>query len=163
MQARDVLATDSFFADALSPAELDSLAERARQRRFASGDRLIREDDVGGSLFIVVSGEVTIDTGDRQTGKHIATGGAGTVVGEMSLMTGARRSANVTASTEVTALEITKSALEPILATSPVLVDRFAAMLKRRQSELDLAYGAGGRFSGGELARRIRSFFGLGG
>jgi len=159
MQARDVLVTDSFFADVLTPAELDSLGERAKFRHFESGAKLIREDDTGASLFIVVSGEITIDAGDRETGKHIAARGPGTIVGEMSLMTGERRSANVTATSDVLALEITKSALEPILSTSPALVEGFAAMLKSRQSELDHAYGAGG----GELARRIRGFFGLGG
>ena len=58
-------------------------------------------------------------------------------------MTGARRSANVTATTDVIALEVTKAALEPILDGSPALVERFAAMLKARQAELDQAYGAG--------------------
>lgn len=158
MQARDVLVIDPFFAEVLTEAELDSLAERAKFRHFDNGAKLIREDDTGASLFIVISGEITIDTGDRETGKHIATRGPGTIVGEMSLMTGARRSANVAATTEVTALEITKAALEPILATSPALAEGFAEMLKSRQSELDQAYGAGR----GELARRIRGFFGLG-
>ena len=75
--------------------------------------------------------------GDR--GKHIARLGPGAIVGEMSLMTGARRSATVIAATEVEALEVTKPALAPILEASPDLVDRFAAVLKKRQAGLDRA------------------------
>ena len=68
MQARDVLATDSFFADVLTPAELDSLAGRAKIRQFESGAKLIREDDTGSSLFIVVSGDVVTV---NQTGTYL--------------------------------------------------------------------------------------------
>ncbi len=60
------------------------------------------------------------------------------------------------------ALEVTKPALAPILAASPELVDRFAAVLKKRQAELDRAYEPR-RFSlldQGGFADLIRGFFG---
>lgn len=164
MRTRDLVATNPFFAGLLSTTELDDLSALSIEHEFPPGGELIREDEAGSSLFIIVVGEVNIDTGDRQTGKHIATLGPGAVVGEMSLMTGARRSATVTAKSDVRALEVTKAALEPILATSPALVDRFAAVLKSRQAELDRAYGAGGiggMLSGQDFVGLIRSFFGV--
>ena len=60
----------------------------------------------------------------------------GEVVGEMSLFTGERRSATVTAAGRVAAIEITKDALKPILAGAPALVDRFAALVEQRHAEL---------------------------
>jgi CRP-like cAMP-binding protein len=165
MQARDIIATNPFFAEVLDAAELDALAKRMAARIFPPGDDLIRKDDAGSSLFVIVGGEVEVNTGD-ETGKHIATLGPGAIVGEMSLMTGARRSATVTAATHVRAFEVTKAALAPILAAAPALVDRFAAMLEARQAELDRAYGAdafgAGVFSKPDLAGRIRGFFRLG-
>jgi CRP-like cAMP-binding protein len=127
----------------------------------AAGEDLIVEDDAGTSLFIIVSGEVEVLTGDGRQSKHIARLGPGAMVGEMSLMTGARRSATVRAATNLRALEVSDAALAPIVAASPDLVDRFAAVLKKRQTELNSAYER--RFSlldQGGFADLIRGFFG---
>ena len=60
------------------------------------------------------------------------------------------------------ALEVSDAALAPIVAASPDLVDRFAAVLKKRQAELDRAYGAGAfsLLDQGAFASLIRGFFG---
>jgi CRP-like cAMP-binding protein len=82
----------------------------------------------------------------------------------MSLLTGARRSATVTAVGPMEAVEISKQALSNVLEHAPDLVDRFVQMLSRRQAELDHAAGGNAwgmmRLGRGELAGMIRSFFG---
>jgi CRP-like cAMP-binding protein len=83
----------------------------------------------------------------------------------MSLLTGSRRAATVTAVTPVTVIEIPKSALAPLIAASPGLADRFAAMLVKRQGELDRIYRDESRRNTasvdlGDLAGLIRGFFG---
>ncbi len=161
MDARAVIAANPFFAEVLGDPEIDRLARWAHAVEKAPGDDLIVEDDAGTSLFIIVSGEVEVLTGDGRRSKHIARLGPGVVVGEMSLMTGARRSATVRAVTALRALEVSDAALAPIVAASPDLVDRFAAVLKKRQTELNSAYER--RFSlldQGGFADLIRGFFG---
>ena len=145
----------------LNRSELDALARGAVAVTFHKG-RIIREDEPGASMFVVTGGEVAVTSGSGAAAKRVATLSPVAIIGEMSLLTGARRSANVDAVSDVTALEIGKHALEPILSASPALVDRFAEMLKRRQKELDRAYG-GGRafgFSRDNFADLIRGFFG---
>lgn len=162
MNARDVIAAHPFFADVLGDAEIDRLARWAHSVERSAGEDLIVEDDAGGSLFIIVSGEVEVVAGEPGRSKQIARLGPGAVVGEMSLMTGERRSATVRALTAARALEVTDAALAPILDASPDLVDRFAAVLANRQAELDRAYGSS-RFSmldQGGFASLIRGFFG---
>ena len=162
MDAREVIAANPFFTEALAEAEIATLARRALSRDFGHGLELIREDDSGSSLFIIVTGQVDVLVGSNHGGKRVARLGPGAIVGEMSLMTGARRSATVVAATDVRALEVTKPGLAPILAASPELVDRFAAVLKKRQAELDRAYEAR-RFSlldQSGFADLIRGFFG---
>jgi CRP-like cAMP-binding protein len=82
----------------------------------------------------------------------------------MSLLTGARRSATVTALEPVEVIEINKQALGHVLENSPTLVARFVEMLLRRQRELDRLAGgvAWGMLRPGktELAHMISSFFG---
>jgi CRP-like cAMP-binding protein len=161
MEARAVIAANPFFAEVLGEAEIDRIARWAHAVEKASGEDLIVEDDAGTSLFIIVSGEVEVLTADGRRSKSIARLGPGAVVGEMSLMTGARRSATVRAVTDLRAFEVSDAALAPIVAASPDLVDRFAAVLKKRQTELNSAYER--RFSlldQGGFADLIRGFFG---
>jgi len=161
MNPRDILKTTPFFAEVLDGAEIDALATRARFIRFPSGATPIEEDGPGQSMFIIVSGKVSITV--RADPQPIATLGPGDIFGEMSLMTGARRSATVTALEPVEAIEVNKQALAHVLKNSPTLVDRFADMLARRQRELDRS--AGGpwglmRPGQAELHDSISSFFG---
>jgi len=143
VNARDFLGTVAFFADVLDSAQLDALAGGAVWSKFARGSVIIPQHDAGSSMFMIVSGSVAVST--RQTGmrNHVATLHAGDVIGEMSLLTGARRSATVTAVDLVLALEISKAALKPILDAAPALYDRFAAMLDKRRLELDRIHGDG--------------------
>jgi CRP-like cAMP-binding protein len=161
MQPREILKSTPFFADVLDDAELDMLAARARFIRFPQGATPIEEDGPGHSMFVVVSGELTVTVLGED--EPVATLGPGDIVGEMSLLTGARRSATVTATAAAEAIEINKQALAHVLATAPGLVDRFVEMLTRRQRQLDRIYGgaAWGMIRPGkrELGHMISSFF----
>lgn len=163
---RAVLGATPFFADALMPAEIDRLAGGARVVTFAEGSTLVAEDEPGSSMFVIVTGaaEVTLrsDSGPR----HLADLGAGGIVGEGSLLTGATRSATVTARGPLTAIEIDKAAIEPLFDAEPKLVERFTDAVRRRQAEVDRIYGAehGNLFglTRSDLADAMRSFFGGG-
>ena len=162
MNAREAIAANPFFAEVLDGSDIAALARRALMVDRQAGTDLIHEDGADASLFIIVAGTVEVVAGDPRHGKHIAELGPGDFFGEMSLMTGERRSATVRARTDVTVLEITKSAIAPFLDSSPELVDRFAAVLKKRQAELDRAYGASpfSMLDQGGFAAMIRRFFG---
>jgi len=162
MDARQAIAANPFFAEVLEERDIAVLARRALSVTHPAGTMLIHEDGADASLFIIVSGEVEVTAGDQRHGKHIATLGPGAFFGEMALMTGDRRSATVRALTDVEVLEITKSAIAPFLDATPELVERFADVLRKRQAELDRAYGASA-FSvldQGGFADLIRRFFG---
>mgnify|MGYP001205419037 CR=1 FL=1 len=163
MTDHDVLKGIPFFAEVLDEAALDQLAEAATRTEFDHGTVLIREGDPGESLFVIVQGAVGVairDGGDRR----VTTLRDGDVVGEMSLLTGAARSATVTALRPTVALEISREALAPILAASPELSIKFAAMVLKRNAELDNLFGpANWLRTGGvasDITERIRRFFG---
>jgi len=164
MNTREFLGTIPFFAEVLDGKQLDALAAGANRREYDRGAFLIREDDLGETMFALIGGAAEVSVHDAGKDRHVATVNAGQIVGEMSLLTGARRSATVTALSPVVALEIPKSALEPILDASPVLIEHFAAMLEKRQGELDRLYGAGFWNLFGlprnDLVLVMRSFFG---
>jgi CRP/FNR family cyclic AMP-dependent transcriptional regulator len=149
MEAREVLGRTRLFADVLSAAQLDELAARCNVLDIAPGRVLMAEGDFGTSMFIIIEGKVDVTiAGTRHPNREVAMLVAGDIFGEISLMTGARRAATVTTMERTRVVEISKVALEAVLAESPELVDRFGAFLARRRAELD-------EINDDEHARRI--------
>lgn len=144
MNAREVLESVPFFSEVLTPAELDALADNAFELTAGPGTAVIRENDIGSSMIVVTDGTLTVSVADENGPRTVATLGKGDFVGEMSLMTGAPRTATVTAESPVTALEIDRSAIQPLITGNPSLFDRFAETLEKRRAELDEAHGPGG-------------------
>ena len=165
MNARELLGKSTFFADVLDGADLDALALVAWREDFDRGAVLMRERDRGASLFVIASGTVDVSVAGRT--QTVATLGPGSVVGEMSLLTGAPRSATVTALMPVSAYRIGKEQLQPILDRRPILYERFAAMVEKRQAELEQVYGPGldkAFFaSRAQFVAAMRAFFGKSG
>jgi CRP-like cAMP-binding protein len=161
MEPQDVLKLTPFFGAVLDQSELDLLAEDLRTTDYPRGAVIMRQGDTGSSLFVIVSGKASVKVHSPAGETTVATLGAGDIVGEMSLMTGARRSATVTASRKLTAVEVTKAALERLLFDNRDLVRRFAEMVEQRQAELTTISRSGGMtLSRGELAARMTAFYG---
>jgi CRP-like cAMP-binding protein len=137
MDAQAFLATVPLFAQTLDAAQLRSLAQQAHEAFFRSGTLLMSQGEFGGSMFAIVEGEVAVSFLDRRgKAREVARLKRGEVVGEMSLFTGDRRTATVSAVTNVTALEIGKTSLERLFIGSPGLLDRFSELLAARQADL---------------------------
>jgi CRP-like cAMP-binding protein len=162
MDARALLVKVPFFAEVLSPADLDALALTAWRDDYDRGAVLMREGEPGDSLFVIASGDVSVTVGGRS--QTVATLGPGEIVGEMSLLAGAPRSATVAALRPVVAYRIGKDQLRSILDHSPSLYERFAEMAEKRKAELADIYGPGLEklyfASRAQLVNAMRTFFG---
>jgi CRP-like cAMP-binding protein len=162
IEPRELLGMIAFFSEALNDSQLDRLAAGARRRTFAKGEALMTEDEPGASMFVIESGEVSIRVENEPD--LVAALHAGDIVGEVSLLTGQPRTATVTATEPVAAIEIDKAALAPVLAAAPALFERFAEMLEKRQEELNHIQGGGawGMLLPGdaETHHLIRAFYG---
>lgn len=161
VNAAETLTGIPLFADVLDTDQIELLAGRCQTAIFPAGALLMTEGDFGSSMFALVEGSVAVTTaGDRNDTLAIAELSSGDFVGEMSLLTGARRKATVEALTEVVAVEIPKVALEEILARAPDLIDRFGTVLARRQSELQQAAADAAQSGAGHFVSQIKRFFG---
>jgi CRP-like cAMP-binding protein len=163
MDEQKLLNTIPFFAEVLNSDDLDRLASAARRTRHEVGSVIIREHDDGESMFAIMSGTVEVSTRRLGRSKQLTTLSSGDIFGEISLLTGARRSATVRAVNAVETLEIDKKALQPIMDASPAAFMEFAMMLIKRRSELDRIHGDGFWNLCGlprsRLAPTIREFF----
>jgi CRP/FNR family transcriptional regulator, cyclic AMP receptor protein len=164
MNFRGVLASVPLFAKTLAADELDRLAANVRSVEFARGAVLMRERDLGRSMYVLTGGKVAVSVHSRGGDREVATLAAGDIVGEMSLLTGERRSATVTALRAVTACEIDRPALEPIISGRRDLMARFADVIEQRNAELVRVRSDTGRWNSvgvglPELVARMTAYY----
>ncbi|HET7714644.1 MAG TPA: cyclic nucleotide-binding domain-containing protein [Bauldia sp.] len=162
MNAKDLFASVPFFADVLDQRDLIALALVAWPVEYDDGAVVMRQGARGDSLLVIDSGSVNVTVVGKP--QPVAVLRHGDVVGEMSLLTGAPRSATVVAAERVTAYRVAKAQFGPILDRSPSLYDRFAAMVEKRNAELERVYGTGMEklyfASRAQLVTAMRAFFG---
>ncbi len=159
------------FLEALTSEQLESLAVESRSVPYPAGGPVVRQGDAGDSLFLVVAGRVEVSVRAPGGGaeRSLATLGPGDYFGEMSLLTGAPRSATIRAVEETSLVILRKEALRPLLVADPTVLERLSKTLARRQAERDDAisraavseYEGPGADRASQLLTRMRRFFGL--
>ena len=93
MRVTDLLRTMDIF-EALPAEELETIAQLLRERRLAESEVLCRQGEPGDAMFIVTGGRIRLSTTDPSGHEKILTYFTdGQFFGEMSLLTGAPRSA----------------------------------------------------------------------
>jgi signal transduction histidine kinase len=102
----------------LDDADLDALAEAARQRAVDRGGRLFTEGDPGEEAYVITSGEVEILKDSQGREVLLAVRGPGDVIGEMALLESAPRMATARARTDTAFLVIPKAQFDTVLETS---------------------------------------------
>jgi small-conductance mechanosensitive channel len=131
----------SIFAS-LSDAERAALASGAIPHLYAAGELIVRQGDAGHSMFAIASGEVvvTLDPGDQV----VARPAVGDFFGEMSLLTGAPRTANVRAVVDSELIELTVDAFRRFVLANPAAFEQVGLAVAQRAAELELLRAAGG-------------------
>jgi len=114
--------------EGLTKRHLRRVAKLARIRRFAPGSALVRSGDAGKSFFILLDGNAKVM---RSSGRARRLG-MGDYFGEMALLDGAPRSADVVAEGEVLALTIDRSGFTKLLGTEPTLAQALLRTLAAR-------------------------------
>jgi len=99
----DLLASVPLFSS-LDRKELQRLAKDFSERTFPAGAVVVREgDEHGVGFFVVVEGEGIVTVG----GKEVDRVGPGSYFGEVALISDRKRTATITASTELKTLVMT--------------------------------------------------------
>ncbi|MEZ5341436.1 MAG: cyclic nucleotide-binding domain-containing protein [Acidimicrobiales bacterium] len=100
----------------------DQLTSRLTKVSAIPGDRLISQDEVGSSMYVVVTGSVLVTRIDPDGTEHrLRRTGAGTIIGELALLADVRRSAQITADTDVELLVITRVEYQRLRTEHPAL------------------------------------------
>jgi len=151
----------------MSPAELARIEQESRLVRAHSGQMLIEVGADGDSMFVVLEGSLAVIVETQTERREVSRLWPGDAFGEMSLLTGAPRSATIVAKSETALLEIQKETMAEILSENLQLVSAFADLVEARQEMSARARAAGSNLAHqptrrkGHLAAIIIDFFGL--
>ena len=150
----------------LSPEEREHLAAEARTLLYGPGETILRAGAEGGSMFVVLRGRVEIRIPQNGRSIRVAEITSGEVIGEMSLLTGEPRSADVRAMGEVELIEVRRAEMKDLLAENEALADALATETAHRLAQRADALAASdteaeGPMTQASLLHRIRRFFEL--
>jgi CRP-like cAMP-binding protein len=130
----------------LSPTDLQQVAAIAEEASFQDGDVLAEEGEQGDELFVIVEGEVIVNTRDA-AGKliELARRGSGDYVGEMAILNREPRMADLVASGSTYALTIDQRSFEALLRERPdvglAVIRELSTRLRQSTDLLEQAMG----------------------
>ncbi len=133
---RELLAKVPFFKG-LPPEEFDQLVEILRPRTVLAEERIVKQGEIGDSLFLIGRGVVRVSVGGAGEGeKPIATLLAGDFFGEMAVLTASPRTADVTAATDCVLYELRRPDVEVVQRACPTMHQVLEAAYRERKEDL---------------------------
>ena len=109
---------------------IEEMAKPMVLYRFDEGESLIVKDKAARFMYLVYQGTVTVDLGDKKISLS-----EGTVLGEMSLLSGQRSSADVIADTDTTAFIINRFFFKKLISEHAELESVMSVLMKSRKGE----------------------------
>jgi CRP/FNR family cyclic AMP-dependent transcriptional regulator len=119
-----------FFSD-LTPEDLARLARIGERRTYGTGQEIVRKDEEGVALYVILSGSATVTAGGKD---H--TLDPGDFFGEMALLEGTKRMATVTAVEPVEAMVIEATYFRPFLIKNASVTVTILEGVTRRLREV---------------------------
>lgn len=122
---------------AVADPDLEELAFLLKTRQFAAREPIVLLGDSGADMYIVRSGRVVVSYPD-ESGKEVLIEdmGPGNFFGELSLLDGGPRTANVRAVTAVEALSLSREAFVQFMLKRPTVAVHVLTVLGMRQRGL---------------------------
>ena len=118
--------------DGVDPAGIEAVAERAVEVEFAAERVIARQGEIGTGFFIVVEGRVRV----VRDGATLATLGPGEFFGEMSVLDGRPRVAQVIAETPTLCLALASWDLEAVIRQEPAVAISILRALAARLRDI---------------------------
>jgi flavin reductase (DIM6/NTAB) family NADH-FMN oxidoreductase RutF len=100
---------------ALPPEILDMITSGGVERTFEAGEFVVHEGDPGDELFVILDGEARVE----RKGSPLATFGPGEFFGEVAVIDGRPRSADVVAASPLRALAVSRELVRSTIEREP--------------------------------------------
>lgn len=114
---------------------ISAIIPRLTEKYFPAGTTIIYRGDPGYSMFMILSGTVNVTLiNDEKVEYVLTTQKPGDVFGEIALMTGEPRSANVKALTDVHLAELSQEVFLELVSAFPKLNENLLRLLMQRKA-----------------------------
>jgi trk system potassium uptake protein TrkA len=127
-QITDALRQVDFLA-ALDDSEMERIAQGIVVRTQPAGEVLFRRGDPGETFYIVLSGEVTLETEDRTVVEHVRPGG---FFGELAILTGQPRATSAVVHRDAQLAEIGREDFQDVVMANPSVAVAMSRILGQR-------------------------------
>jgi CRP/FNR family transcriptional regulator, cyclic AMP receptor protein len=116
----------------LDRKELDMLGKLIKEQRYAAGTTIVKAGSGGHGLYIIKEGNVSV----VRDGKNVAAMGPGQFFGEISVLDGGPRTADVRADTDTVCLTLVSWEVKPLLMeNASITYKMLVEMTKRLRSQ----------------------------
>jgi CRP/FNR family cyclic AMP-dependent transcriptional regulator len=116
----------------LDRKELELLAKLAKEQRYEPGATIVKAGAGGHGLYIIKEGNVSV----VRDGKKVASFGPGQFFGEVAVLDGGPRTADVNADTETVCLTLISWEIKPLLMDNAgITYKMLLEMVKRLRSQ----------------------------
>jgi len=138
MQTEETLLKNIPVFETLDATSLKKLAKLSTRKRYKKGAIIIKEGELGNSLFIILEGEVEVVKAEKRTKKTFASLKPFDFFGEMAILENKPRSATVIARKDSTFLIVCKSDFEKLIVKHPNISFEIMKTLSARIRDTDL-------------------------
>ena len=120
------------FFGSMSKKDLANVAQQTDEVDVSAGKVLAREGDLGDSFFIIDSGTAEVTRG----GERLAELGPGDFFGEMALVDADRRTATVTATSDMSLIVMTRSSFRQLHRSQPEIHATISKAIAERHASV---------------------------
>lgn len=111
----------------LDQHELKEIAGSMKDRHYRAGHAIVTEGEGGVGFFVIAEGTAAVSI----DGREVRTLGPGDSFGEIALVTETRRTATVSAETDLTCWGLASWAFRPFVAANPSLASQLHQQMDR--------------------------------
>ena len=127
-----LLSNIDLFKD-FSEEMLQAMTDSFHLKKFKAEEVLFNQGDDGESLFVLVEGLLEVSSQIEGEKRHLSFLRPGSFLGEMALLTGEKRSADVISSTESLVGELTKESIMSSATENPEILNKMTAVVAKRR------------------------------
>ncbi len=121
----------------LSDEQIENIVKQSHLAQFGRGEKVIEEGAAGASMFVVLQGAAQVSVTKNGNSIPVATLTEGDCFGEMSLLTGERRSATIHAQGDCFVMEIGQETMGTVIRETPECLRQLSEILAARRLETE--------------------------
>lgn len=129
-QEVEILRKIPLFAN-IDPARLKLMCFASQRLTFSKGQTLCKQGDVGDAAFVIIDGSADVVV-ENDSPLVLAQVGKNDIIGEIAILCDVPRTASVVATSELTALEVTKDLFFRMVTDFPEMAVEIMRVLAHR-------------------------------